>query len=833
MIGVDGDRLAVVALDARRAQDVRIAGAKAAHLARAAGAGLPVLPGFVVAAAAADPEAHHGESELRRAWGELSDQGARPLVVRSSSAHEDGAESSLAGLFETVLDVHGWDAFTDAVRRVLRSAHRVPVRQVPDHGHDGAARADMAVLVQPMVRAVVGGVMFGADPLTGRYDRVLVSAVPGGPDRLVDGSADGVRHHLTRHARLVRTEPAEPRGSRLLDRGRLRRLVRLARLAEREFGGPQDIEFGFDADDRLWLFQTRPITAMPTAPPRGARLLGPGPVAETFPEVVQPLEEDLWLAPMSYGLTLALDLTGSAPRGQLRRLPVVTTVDGRAAADLRLLGAAPARGPGSAFLGFLNPAPGARRAAAAWRTGRLRAALPMLAVDLMADVDRYLSELPPPEEMLSGRLFAAVSWGRTVLASLHAQESLAGALLAHDSGATAVGEALAVLSEARAAEPDDARLVARHPVLLSLLPPSLGPRPPLPARTAWAGVPRGTAALPAREGLRLRVRWVQEMQAAMVRETARRFTAAGLIDDPSRVALLRWTELTAASDGAGLPADLPERLPRPHRPALPAAFRLAAGCPVPEPGRGRGKRPGQGAGGGFGSGTAWHGTGAPPRHPVLVVRTLDPAYAPLLPGLTGLVAETGSVLSHLAVLAREYRVPTAVGVPDALDRFPEGTRLSVDGGTGEVDVVRVTAVADPVDPVASVELGDTVDAVGADASGTEALGAGQGGAEPGARESVGRQPVERGGGASRAGAGSVERGGGASRAGAGSVERGSGASRSGAGSVERGGGASRTGAGPGVPPCSRDGGDGGDGCGGDVRGPVPPDCPDYREGLAS
>ncbi|MFD0415997.1 PEP/pyruvate-binding domain-containing protein [Streptomyces sp. NPDC127108] len=762
MIGVDGDRLAVVALDARRARDVRIAGAKAAHLARAAGAGLPVLPGFVVATAGDTAEAHRGESELRRAWSELSEEGARPLVVRSSSAHEDGAESSLAGLFETVLDVHGWDAFTDAVRRVLRSARRVPVRHVPDRGGDGAARADMAVLVQPMVRAVVGGVMFGADPLTGRYDRVLVSAVPGGPDRLVDGSADGVRYHLTRHARLVRTEPAEPRGTRLLDHGRLRRLVRLARLAQREFGGPQDIEFGFDGDDRLWLFQTRPITAMPSAPPPGARLLGPGPVAETFPDVVQPLEEDLWLAPMSYGLTLALDLTGSAPRGQLRRLPVVTTVDGRAAADLRLLGAARSRRP---VLAFLNPAPGARRAAAAWRTGRLRAALPMLAVDLMADVDRYLSELPPPEAMLSGRLFAAVSWGRTVLASLHAQESLAGALLAQGSGATAAGEALAVLSEARAAEPDDARLVARHPVLLSLLPPSLGPRPPLPARTAWAGVPRGTAALPAREGLRLRVRWVQEMQAAMVHEIAQRFTAAGLIDDPCRVALLRWTELTAASDGAGLPADLPERLPRPHRPALPAAFRLAAGCPVPEPGGRRKESPGQGAGGGFGSGAAWHGTGTPPRHPVLVVRTLDPAFAPLLPGLTGLVAETGSVLSHLAVLAREYRVPTAVGVPDAQGRFPEGTRLSVDGGTGEVEVVRVAAVAEPPDTEAGV----------AGAAGAEA-------ARPGGVEAVGGEVAERGAGASRAGAGSD------------------------------------------VPPCSRDG---------DARGAVPPDCPDYREGMAS
>ncbi|QCX74787.1 Phosphoenolpyruvate synthase [Streptomyces sp. YIM 121038] len=726
MIGVETDRLVAVGLEARRARDPRLAGAKAAHLARAAAVGLPVLPGFVLVPAGAEGSAGaphavtptagaadaagtggatasaaatvdaaprgeppHEERELRRAWRELSGDGERPLVVRSSSAWEDAADSSLAGLFETVLDVRGWSDFTDAVRRVLRSAGRAPTGAA--HGAD-TSHGGMAVLVQPMVRATVGGVMFGADPMAGRRDRVVISAVDGGPDRLVNGSVQGVRYHLTRHGRQVHTEPGEPRDARLLTRARQLRLLRLARDAQREFGGPQDIEFAFDAEDRLWLFQTRPITAMPPRPARRARLLGPGPVAETFPGVLQPLEEDLWLVPMAHGLAVALDIAGAAPRRRLRRLPPVTTVEGRAAADLRLLGAAP---PTHRLLGFLNPAPAARRATAAWRMGRVRTTLPALALDLMADVDRYLSELPAPAQMLSGRLLAAVSWGRTVLSALHAQESLAGAVLGQGSGATAVGEALAVLAEARADEPDDARLIARHPVLLSLLPPALGPRPPLPGRPALTGVPRGTAVLPTREGLRLRVRWVQEMQTSMVRELARRLTAVELLDDPDRVALLRWAELTAAGDGKGLPADLRERLPRPQRSELPAAFRLADGLPVAEPGRRRAATDGQGAGGGFGSGTAWHGGGECPRFAVLVVRALDPALAPLLPGLTGLVAETGSVLSHLAVLAREYQVPTAVGVPDALERFPDGTRLTVDGGTGAVEVVRMSAVGAP------------------------------------------------------------------------------------------------------------------------------------------
>ncbi|WP_079031875.1 PEP/pyruvate-binding domain-containing protein [Streptomyces specialis] len=677
--GVGADRFGVVPLDGEPARDPTLAGGKAAGLARARAAGLPVLPGFVITPRTADgPHDDAGEAALRRAWRELAADGG-PLAVRSSSAVEDAANSSMAGRFATVLDVRGWAEFTAAVRTVLASA-----------AHGGADPAGMAVLVQPMARPVVGGVMFGADPVSGRRDRMLVSAVRGGPGRLVDGSAQGVRYRLTRLGRLVSVEPPEPHRHRrrVLNRRRLARLVQLARRTERALGAPQDIEFGFDGDDRLWLFQARPITAMAVRAPRGARLLGPGPVAETFPRVLQPLEEDLWVAPMAHGLTLALDIAGTAPRRTLRACPPVTTVGGRVAADLRLLGAIPSAHP---VLDFVNPVPGARRASAAWRIGRLRTALPLLALDLLADVDRELAELPAPGAMLSGQMRAALAWGRSVRAALHAQESLAGALLGPGPGATAAGEALAVLAEVRAlaggAVPGDEELIARHPVLLTLLPPSLARPGRLPEPTGWTGAPRGVAALPVREGLRLRVRWVQEMQARLVREFAARLTAAGRTGAPGRLSVLRWHELTAALDDGGLPPDPPPgREPRPPAPELPAAFRLGAdGRPVPERlGRGTPEGGGQAAGGGFGTGTAWHGTGDRPPGAVLVVRSLDPALAPGLPGLAGLVAETGSVLSHRAVLARGYRVPAVVGVAGALGRFPPGAEVAVDGTTGAV-----------------------------------------------------------------------------------------------------------------------------------------------------
>ncbi|MGY0061692.1 PEP/pyruvate-binding domain-containing protein [Streptomyces sp. LZ34] len=886
MTTIDTRTTHVVPLDHPLARQPASAGSKAAHLARAAGAGLPVLPGFVILhspeSETREPAAHSAYNGLttRQAWRELSADGARPLAVRSSSPQEDTQESSMAGQFASVLDVRGWDAFRAAVRTVLDSARRT----------GSGPAAPMAVLVQPMLAVRAGGVLFTADPLAARLDRMLVSAVQGGPDTLVSGARSGTDYHLTRRGRLLRTEPpggpAGPAAARPLTRAELHRLARLAHRAEQVIGGPQDIEFGFDEDGGLWLFQSRPITALAARPARGARLLGPGPVAETLPEALQPLEEDLWVVPMARGLTAALDIGAAAPRRRLRAAPVVTTVGGRAVADLELLGAAPPR-PRRRLRSALNPLPGARRLSAAWRVGRLRATLPHLALGLLADVDRRLAETAPPHELDRTELTDLLRWARAALVALHAQEALAGALLPTDRPGTGASEALAALTDGRARGLSDPRIVATAPVVLALVPPSLTrplrlpapapmgdaegergggelggapptrdaadaghaasphavpgpavagpavagpavppmrratpalgsgrraaaaaapyeplpapaaaaaatnpmpapaappaqhtgragtgtpsqdaapgpaapaphrtdtaphdaqPRPTLgvagvaaatdptsapaippthrtsraldhasggaqaigqPARRRFAGagggrhavasaVPavqpapaRGVAALPVREGLRLRIRWVHELQVRLVREAAVRMAARGALAEPGRVALLRWPEFMAAAAYGPLPADLAERLPRPPAGPLPDAFRLAAdGAVVPERAPGRRARGADGAGlgvsGGLASGTAWDGSGPRPPDAVLVVRTLDPALAPLLPTLTGLVAQTGSPLSHLAVLAREFGLPAVVGAADAVRRFPPGTRLVLDGTTGDV-----------------------------------------------------------------------------------------------------------------------------------------------------
>src|SRR5215204_2759111 len=121
------------ALDDPAVSDPALAGAKAAALARAATAGLPVLPGFVLTTAwAAAPSPN-----WRSVWEDLSDHGRHPSVVRSSSPAEACTESSMAGLFASMRGVLAWGAAVAAGDEVLDS-----------RGRSGRVDAPMAVLVQ-------------------------------------------------------------------------------------------------------------------------------------------------------------------------------------------------------------------------------------------------------------------------------------------------------------------------------------------------------------------------------------------------------------------------------------------------------------------------------------------------------------------------------------------------------------------------------------------------------------------------------------------------------------------------------------------------------------
>lgn len=72
---------------------------------------------------------------------------------------------------------------------------------------------------------------------------------------------------------------------------------------------------------------------------------------------------------------------------------------------------------------------------------------------------------------------------------------------------------------------------------------------------------------------------------------------------------------------------------------------------------------------------------------ILVCPSTDPAWVPLFVRAKGLVMETGGVLSHGAILAREFGLPAVAGLPDVHRRLRTGQRLSIDGAAGTVSLL--------------------------------------------------------------------------------------------------------------------------------------------------
>jgi pyruvate,water dikinase len=86
---------------------------------------------------------------------------------------------------------------------------------------------------------------------------------------------------------------------------------------------------------------------------------------------------------------------------------------------------------------------------------------------------------------------------------------------------------------------------------------------------------------------------------------------------------------------------------------------------------------------------------------VLVVDTTAPPWTPLFATAAAVVSDTGGILSHCAVVAREYGIPAVVGVHEATTRLVTGQRVRVDGTAGTIVVVDVAATTPTAEPVAA------------------------------------------------------------------------------------------------------------------------------------
>jgi phosphohistidine swiveling domain-containing protein len=329
-----GDAALVLALDAIDRTSLPTVGGKAANLGELIYAGFAVPAGFCVTTAAYKLVSAGLEPILAELAATRSDEVARleelasaaratllhapvptsvagavtsayqalsqgepiPVSVRSSATAEDLPEASFAGQQETYLNIIGVEAVLSAVQHCWASlwtdraiSYRASLGLDP-------RGVRLAVIVQRLVKASVAGVLFTANPLTGKRCQVVLDANPGlgeavasgatNPDHFVVNTPAGeiVERHLGDKRVIIqaatgggtqRIDRPERHSAACLSDPQIRMLAELGAQVEAHYGSPQDIEWAIDASGQIFLLQARPITTLFPLP-AGAPSAGEG-----------------------------------------------------------------------------------------------------------------------------------------------------------------------------------------------------------------------------------------------------------------------------------------------------------------------------------------------------------------------------------------------------------------------------------------------------------------------------------------------------------------------------------------------------------------------------
>lgn len=259
-------------VDLKNAEDTKLFGGKSANLAHMLQGDLPVPAGCAVGLDAFEGNRLSDDAKQQIKQYLKTD---KLYAVRSSALAEDAEGASWAGQFETFLDTEPEDVI-DRIELCHNSAKKRAKAYAK--GKTYASSFDIAVAVQEMVKPEYAGVLFTRDPISGE-NSLVTEYIKGLGEDLVSGRADPERVVLADSTKVPFNA---------------QELADLATKVEKLFGAPQDIEWAW-ADNKMWLVQARPITTHQKA--RVGYYLGePSDLFYWGPSRTQPKYMSDWLA---------------------------------------------------------------------------------------------------------------------------------------------------------------------------------------------------------------------------------------------------------------------------------------------------------------------------------------------------------------------------------------------------------------------------------------------------------------------------------------------------------------------------------------------------------
>lgn len=308
-----------------RKEDIPLVGGKGANLGEMYNYGIPVPNGFVVTAQAYQYVVEHNalapviqeivrqtdvnnQKELEKSsikiqrliqtadiprnlvdeiftlYSTLDKKSKTPLVaVRSSATAEDLPDASFAGQQESYLDIKGEANLIQAIRHAwgsLWGARAIFYRATKGYDH---FKVLLAVPVQLMVQSEVSGVVFSVNPVSRNKNQVVVEAVWGLGDYMVQGVVNPDHYIVNKDTHTIHSRHSVPQtvmevhnypsgvkkvdvpknkvNQRKLTDEQIIEVAKLSIKVHQHYFFPQDSEFAVE-DGKIYLVQTRPITTL-------------------------------------------------------------------------------------------------------------------------------------------------------------------------------------------------------------------------------------------------------------------------------------------------------------------------------------------------------------------------------------------------------------------------------------------------------------------------------------------------------------------------------------------------------------------------------------------
>ncbi|MBL6950679.1 MAG: hypothetical protein ISR57_08565, partial [Bacteroidales bacterium] len=242
--------------------------------------------------------------------------GDGPKAVRSSAVSEDGYDASFAGQFESYLNVSGMEEIKSAIQKCIETASSSRVHHYSQH-RKADADLGISVIVQNMIPSQVAGVLFSADPVSHRRDKMIMNVVKGLGEELVSGRKDA--HHFEINQNGSDIEELICSDDSLLTILQMKELISGAQLAETAYGQPVDMEWAINIDGKVNWLQARPITTLnevhynelDTVKGGSNDVWTLGNIGEMMPGVITPLTYSVVVDTIDYGMCVLAEKAGA------------------------------------------------------------------------------------------------------------------------------------------------------------------------------------------------------------------------------------------------------------------------------------------------------------------------------------------------------------------------------------------------------------------------------------------------------------------------------------------------------------------------------------------